>query len=279
MQGRIFAYRPSVLRTVTFRLLYPPPCGVVIGAFRKTLVRRSDSQASAGIPDVCPCRYALSPISNLFDVQRGTRRLQHVQRGRHDFRANSVSTSDGDGRLVRHSASPGSSRQRKTAGHGFGRKTQDGSHNRLGGKTNRRPLPASLETVEAQSVATYPSPPQEPRAERHSGGSPKLPADGLRTHPTLGGDGSRLPLAGKPAIFQSARSRAARTDSCPDGSPFRTYSADRPSWAGGFSSRAITAAARQGDTSQHERNEPRIQASVVTRPTENRPEFRRHTVD
>ncbi len=41
----MLAYRPSVLRVVTFRLLKPPPWGVVMGALKNTLVRRSDSQA------------------------------------------------------------------------------------------------------------------------------------------------------------------------------------------------------------------------------------------
>ena len=41
---------------VTLRLLKPPPCGVVMGAFRKTLVRRSDSQALGSMPAVLPRR-------------------------------------------------------------------------------------------------------------------------------------------------------------------------------------------------------------------------------
>jgi hypothetical protein len=45
---------PSDLRTVTLRLLNPPPWGVVIGAFRKTLVRRSESQAEFSIPELMP---------------------------------------------------------------------------------------------------------------------------------------------------------------------------------------------------------------------------------
>src|SRR6201995_1081138 len=53
-QGRTLAYCPSVFRVVTFRLLKPPPCGVVIGAFRNTLVRRSDSQELGSMPDVLP---------------------------------------------------------------------------------------------------------------------------------------------------------------------------------------------------------------------------------
>ncbi len=52
--GRTLAYNPSVLRVVTLRLLKPPPCGVVMGALRKTLVRRSDSHALGSMPDVLP---------------------------------------------------------------------------------------------------------------------------------------------------------------------------------------------------------------------------------
>ncbi len=54
MHGRTLAYMPSVLRTVTLRLLKPPPCGVVIGAFRKTLVRRSDSHDDGSMPLLKP---------------------------------------------------------------------------------------------------------------------------------------------------------------------------------------------------------------------------------
>src|ERR1035438_6555587 len=54
--GRTLAYWPSVLRVVTFRLLNPPPCGVVIGAFRKTFVRRSESHALGSIPAELPRR-------------------------------------------------------------------------------------------------------------------------------------------------------------------------------------------------------------------------------
>ena len=63
MQGRMLAYWPKVLRTVTFMLLKPPPCGVVIGAFRKTLVRRSESQADGSMPARWPRLYTASPIS------------------------------------------------------------------------------------------------------------------------------------------------------------------------------------------------------------------------
>ena len=41
---------------VTFRLLYPLPCGVVMGALSKTLVRCKEFQASVGIPEVLPLR-------------------------------------------------------------------------------------------------------------------------------------------------------------------------------------------------------------------------------
>ena len=50
----MLAYSPSVFRVVTFRLLKPPPCGVVIGAFRNTFVRRSDSQALGSMPTLMP---------------------------------------------------------------------------------------------------------------------------------------------------------------------------------------------------------------------------------
>ena len=52
--GRTLAYRPSVLRVVTLRLLKPPPCGVVMGAFKNTLVRSSDSHELGSMPDVLP---------------------------------------------------------------------------------------------------------------------------------------------------------------------------------------------------------------------------------
>src|ERR1035438_9914281 len=52
--GRTLAYWPSVLRVVTFRLLNPAPCGVVMGAFRNTLVRSSDSQELGSMPDELP---------------------------------------------------------------------------------------------------------------------------------------------------------------------------------------------------------------------------------
>src|ERR1019366_10022500 len=52
--GRTLAYCPSVLRVVTLRLLNPPPCGVVMGAFRKTLVRSSDAHELGSIPALLP---------------------------------------------------------------------------------------------------------------------------------------------------------------------------------------------------------------------------------
>src|SRR5215831_15097955 len=54
--GRTLAYCPSVFLVVTLRLLKPPPCGVGIGAFRKTLVRSSDSQELGSMPAVLPRR-------------------------------------------------------------------------------------------------------------------------------------------------------------------------------------------------------------------------------
>ena len=54
MHGRTLAYWPKVLRTVTFMLLKPPPCGVVMGALRKTLVRRSESHADGSMPERWP---------------------------------------------------------------------------------------------------------------------------------------------------------------------------------------------------------------------------------
>ena len=63
MHGRTFAYSPSVLRTVTFSDLYPPPDGVVIGALRNTFVARSTSQLSGVIPELWPCLYTCSPMS------------------------------------------------------------------------------------------------------------------------------------------------------------------------------------------------------------------------
>ncbi len=50
----MLAYRPKALRVVTLSDLKPPPCGVVIGAFRKTWVRRSDSKARGSMPAVLP---------------------------------------------------------------------------------------------------------------------------------------------------------------------------------------------------------------------------------
>ncbi len=41
---------------VTLRLLKPPPCGVVIGAFKKTRVRHRLSHALGSIPTVLPLR-------------------------------------------------------------------------------------------------------------------------------------------------------------------------------------------------------------------------------
>ena len=52
----MLANMPSDLRTVTFIDLKPPPWGVVIGALKNTLVRRSDSQASGSIPAEMPLR-------------------------------------------------------------------------------------------------------------------------------------------------------------------------------------------------------------------------------
>ena len=56
MQGRMFAYNPKALRVVTFKLLYPPPWGVVIGAFKKTFVLRKESQAESSIPALLPLK-------------------------------------------------------------------------------------------------------------------------------------------------------------------------------------------------------------------------------
>ena len=55
-QGRILAYKPNTFRMVTFKLLYPPPCGVVIGPFKKILFRRRVSQAAGGIPEEMPLK-------------------------------------------------------------------------------------------------------------------------------------------------------------------------------------------------------------------------------
>src|SRR5579864_913359 len=61
--GRTFAYNPRDLRTVTFRLVKPPPWGVVIGALRNTFVRRRDSQAVASMPVLEPVRWSFSPMT------------------------------------------------------------------------------------------------------------------------------------------------------------------------------------------------------------------------
>ena len=63
LHGLTLEYRPSVLRMVTFRLLYPSPCGVVIGALRNTLFFLMLSQAYLSIPLVFPDRYTFSPTS------------------------------------------------------------------------------------------------------------------------------------------------------------------------------------------------------------------------
>src|ERR1035441_2933129 len=52
--GRTLAYCPRVLRVVTLRLLKPPPCGVVMGALRKTLVLRRESQELGSMPAELP---------------------------------------------------------------------------------------------------------------------------------------------------------------------------------------------------------------------------------
>ena len=52
--GRTLANRFSDLRMVTLRLFTPPPWGVVMGAFRRTLLRRIVSQLSGWIPALWP---------------------------------------------------------------------------------------------------------------------------------------------------------------------------------------------------------------------------------
>src|SRR5690606_38602227 len=63
VQGRTLAKSPRVLRSVTLRLLKPPPDGVVIGAFSITRVLRNTSQLSGAMPALWPIRYTASPIA------------------------------------------------------------------------------------------------------------------------------------------------------------------------------------------------------------------------
>ena len=91
----MLAYSPSVLRIVTFRLLNPPPCGVVIGALSKTRVCRSVSHEASTIPALCPARYTFSPIS-IGSVDPRAGRVQDGECGRHDLRADAVTVRDRD---------------------------------------------------------------------------------------------------------------------------------------------------------------------------------------
>ena len=50
------ANNPRVVRVATFRLLKPPPCGVVIGAFKKTLFFLIESHDALAIPVEIPFR-------------------------------------------------------------------------------------------------------------------------------------------------------------------------------------------------------------------------------
>ncbi len=90
------------MRVVTFRLLKPPPWGVVIGALRKTLGapqrlpgRRVDAGGVAGEVDL------LADL-DLLDVEARAGLLQDVERRGHDLGADAVAAGDGDGNWVRH---------------------------------------------------------------------------------------------------------------------------------------------------------------------------------
>ena len=89
---------------VTLRLLKPPPCGVVIGALRNTLVRRSESQELGSMPAVLPRKIDLLADLDGLDFERAPGRLQDVERGGHDFGADAVAVGDGDRSFGGHRA-------------------------------------------------------------------------------------------------------------------------------------------------------------------------------
>ena len=86
---------------VTFRLLKPPPCGVVMGALKKTLVRRSDSQALGSMPAVIAAQVDLLADLDRFNLDARAGGFHDVERGGHDFGADAVAVRDGDGNKVR----------------------------------------------------------------------------------------------------------------------------------------------------------------------------------
>ena len=62
------------------QLLKPPPCGVVIGAFRNTFVRRSDSQAGLDTSVDAAQVYFLTDL-DCFDLNRRSASFKDVKRG------------------------------------------------------------------------------------------------------------------------------------------------------------------------------------------------------
>ena len=67
-----------------------------MGAFRKTLVRRSDSQALGLDAGAVPAQIDLFADLDGFDVERCAGRFQDVERGGHDFGADAVAVGDRD---------------------------------------------------------------------------------------------------------------------------------------------------------------------------------------
>ena len=88
---------------VTFRLLKPPPCGVVMGALRKTL-RAQQRIPGAGF-DAGGVAAQVDLFADLdgLDLESRAGRFQDLERGVHDFRADAVAVRDGDRGFGGHS--------------------------------------------------------------------------------------------------------------------------------------------------------------------------------
>ncbi len=87
------------MRVVTLRLLKPPPCGVVMGAFKKHF------GAAQRFPGAGLDAGGVAAQINLFadfdglDRERRAGRLDDAERGVHDLGTDAVAMRNGDGNL------------------------------------------------------------------------------------------------------------------------------------------------------------------------------------
>ena len=99
MAGRTLAYRSKRLRSSTLIELKPSPTGVVSGLLSAMRCLRIASSVAAGSSSPCFSSADQAGVDE-FVLQAELHRVEHVQGGVHDFRADAVAADHRDG--LRH---------------------------------------------------------------------------------------------------------------------------------------------------------------------------------